>query len=293
MPFPGSLWLKGGALTPGLVLVGTLHALPPAAAAQGGESLRVCFLEDDLPRAQRSPRRGFDLEVMEAVAAALGSELVPVWSPSRTGFSEIESTDLPLRSLVQGKCDAVPSVPGAAALGRLRTDLVLSRPYYGAAFELVADEGLPASLEALAGRRVGVRLQSLAHAVVQILGLDWRARPAAREVLELLDDGEVDGALIWGPALALLERRPGEGYEPPQALRFNEHIAVRSGFTRLDEIDRTLRELETSGVLDDWARKYRIPQHRPFASTSDRHAIAALRRGRSFSLGALSREKER
>ena len=199
---------------------------------------------------------------MKAVAADAAATLEPVWTPSRSGFSEIESSDLPLGRLARGECDAAASVPGADSLGRLRDRLELSRPYYGAAFELVAAAGGPSSLEALAGRRVGVQLQSFAHLVAQSLRLDWRARPSAGETLALLDSGEVDAALVWGPALATLDRAPQPTWTPPRALRWNEHVAVRRGSPWLPAIDRALERLENGGALERMAREHGIPAAR-------------------------------
>jgi ABC-type amino acid transport substrate-binding protein len=259
----------------GLAVAVVAHSAAGASAEQG--PLRVCFLEDDAPRAERASGRGFDLEVMAAVAREAGAELEPVWTPSRSGFSEIETTDLPLGRLARGECDAAASVPGAESLGRLRDRLALSRPYYGAAFELVAPEDGPADLGALAGRPIGVQLQTFAHLAAQTLHLDWRARPSARETLELYDTGEVAAALVWGPALATLGRTPHPRWSPPRALRWNEHIAVRRGSPWLAAIDRTLERLETEG-LGRLAREHGIPAHAPFATTSDGSALAELGR---------------
>jgi ABC-type amino acid transport substrate-binding protein len=239
---------------------------------------RVCFLEDDAPRAHRESGRGFDLAVMAAVAADAGRALEPVWTPSRAGFSEVETTDLPLGRLARGECDAAASVPGEESLGRLRDRLVLSRPYYGAAFELIAAEDAPARLDAFAGRRVGVQLQSFAHLAAQALDLDWRARPSPRETLALYDAGEVAAALVWGPALATLGRTPHPGWTPPRALRWNEHVAVRRGSPWLAAIDRTLARLEAEGALERLEREHGIPARAPFATTSDAAALAELER---------------
>ena len=145
---------------------------------------------------------------MKAVAADAGVTLEPVWTPSRSGFAEVDATDLPLGRLARGECDAAASIPGVESLGRTRDRLALSRPYYGAAFELVAAANGPSTLAALEGRRVGVQLQSFAHMVAQSLHLDWRARPTPGETIALLDAGEVDAALVWGPALATVKRAP-------------------------------------------------------------------------------------
>jgi ABC-type amino acid transport substrate-binding protein len=272
----------------------TQHALPrPASSAEPSSSaetpssvaapspsgtLRVCLLEDDAPRANRASARGFDLEVMSAVAADAGVVLAPVWVPSQSGFSEVERSDLPLGRVARGECDAAASVPGVESLGRLRERLALSRPYYGAAFELVARDGGPASLDELAGRPLGVQLQSFAHFAAQTLHLDWRARPTPAETLALLDSGEVAAVLLWGPTLATVGRAPDPRWTPPRALRWNEHIATRRGSPWLAAIDRALERLESEGAIERMARANGIPPHAPFATTSDASALAELRR---------------
>jgi ABC-type amino acid transport substrate-binding protein len=252
-------------------------AEPPATSAPTGP-LRVCLLEDDAPRAHRVSARGFDLDVMKAVAKDAGAAIELVWAPSRSGFSEIESSDLPLGRLARGECEAVASVPGSDSLGRLRDRLALSRPYYGAAFELIAAPDGPSTFAALRGRRVGVQLQSFAHLAAQTLQLDWRVRPSPRETLELLDTGEVDAVLVWGPALATLGRAPDPRWSPPRALRWNEHVAVRRGSPWLATIDQTLERLAADGAIERLAREHGIPARAPFATVSDASALGELRR---------------
>jgi ABC-type amino acid transport substrate-binding protein len=235
-------------------------------------------LEDDAPRAHRGSGRGFDLDVMKAVANDAGARIELVWAPSRSGFSEIESSDLPLYRLARGECDAVASVPGSDSLGRLRDRLALSRPYYGAAFELIAAPDGPSTFAALRGRRVGVQLQSFAHLAAQSLHFDCRVEPSPRETLELLDTGEVDAALVWGPALATLGRAPDPRWAPPRALRWNEHVAVRRGSPWLATIDRALERLAADGAFERLAREHGIPARAPFATVSDASALAELRR---------------
>jgi ABC-type amino acid transport substrate-binding protein len=268
-----------------LLIAVVASAVPVASPARAGAPaapptgpLRLCVLEDDAPRAHRESGRGFDLAVMTAVAADAGQSLEPVWTPSHAGFSEIETTDLPLGRVVRGDCDAAASVPGEQSLGRLRERLALSRPYYGAAFELIAAEDAPGHLEALAGRRVGVQLQTFAHLAAQALHLDWRARPSPRETLALYDAGEVDAALVWGPALAPLGRKPHARWTPPRALRWNLHVAVRRGSPWLASIDRSLERLEAGGALERLEREHGIPPRAPFATTSDASALAELKR---------------
>ena len=257
---------------PASVVVGLLLAAAPVAA------LEICFLEEDLPRADRATSSGFDYEFMEELAALVDDPLEPVWLPSRQSFSEIESSDLPLDRLLRGDCAAVASVPGEAALGDYGDELVLSEPYYGAAFELVGAPGVAESLDDLHGKTVAVQLQSLAHAVLGWLGIDWRVRSSTAELLELVDRGEADAALVWGPALGPHGRRPLADFEAPRALRWNEHVAMRRDVPIGAWVDETVRRLTESGRMKSLAEKYGIPYHAPFPTTSDPESLRNLRK---------------
>ena len=125
-------------------LAGVLSILLWAVVPAQAEDLRVCLLEDDLPRADRADASGFDHDLFREAAQRLGRDFVPVWRPNAPPYSEIDDTDLPLDDLVAGDCDLVPSVPGELALGRLRTALDLTPPYYAASLrDLHARRGEP------------------------------------------------------------------------------------------------------------------------------------------------------
>lgn len=255
-PLRGRVWLAAAVVVAPLLLSDSLE----------GQGLRVCFRDDDSPRAQRKGESGFDVAVLRAVVAELGGELQPMWLPSRSPFSEIERSDLPLAELARGDCDAVASVPGRAALGPFARVLALTAPYYGASFELLADNDVPATLESLTGYRIGVRLQTLAHFEVQRLGLSWKARPTTAEVVALFDAGEVDAALVWGPALAPFGRRPRADFVPPPALRFDEHIAMRRDDGRLERVNGALIRLADEGRIGELAAAEGMIVHPPFAA---------------------------
>jgi ABC-type amino acid transport substrate-binding protein len=255
----------------------TLAAAGPLAAAE----LRVCFRDDDLPRAERTDERGFDIAVLRTAASELGLELRPVWLPPRPPFTEIEGTDLPLASLVRGDCDAVASVGGEVALGPFADRLALTVPYYGATFELVvtsADDGDPSAggVDDLRGRVVGVRLQSLAHFALERLGIAWRASPSTAEVLAALDAGEVDAVLVWGPSLATFDRRPVAGFRSPVALRFNEHVALRRDDVRRGALDAALARLLERGEIGELAAAAGMVVHAPFEEPSGPGALRSL-----------------
>lgn len=254
--------------------------LSVAAVPSGAEEFRVCLLEDDLPRAHRATAAGFDHDLFREAAERLDRDFVPVWRPNAPPYSEIDDTDLPFDELLDGICDLVPSVPGRLALGRLQGEIDLSPPYYAAAFEIYMPAaerlewtGLP---EAVAGRKVAVRLQSLGHFAAQAAGLAWTSQPTALEVVSAVDDGSAAAAVIFGPALASLQKRPVSAFEPPPGLRFNEHAAVRAGDPLGDRVARLLAELREDGTLARLAGRYGIFRIEPFATVSSPEAIRAL-----------------
>lgn len=261
-------------------LAGLLSTLLWTLAPAQAEDLRVCLLEDDLPRANRADGSGFDHDLFRAAAKQLGHNFVPVWQPTAPPYSEIDDTDLPLDELLAGGCDVVPSVAGALALGRLGEAIDLSPPYYAAAFEIYmpATQGLEwdGLADALTGHKVAVRLQSLGHFAAQAAGLDWTSQPTAALVAGTVDDGRAAAALIWGPALARLQKQPVHGFEPPAGLRFNEHAAMRSGDPLVAEVEQALDELRHDGTLERLADRYGIFRTEPFSTVSSPEAIRAL-----------------
>lgn len=251
-----------------------------SAGSSQAEELRVCLVEDDLPRAHRAEGAGFDHDLFREAADRLGRNFVPVWRPKAPPYSEIDDTDLPLEALLERECDLAPSVPGQLALGRLAGAIDLGPPYYAAAFEIYmpAMETVDwASLpEAVVGNKVAVRLQSLAHFAAQAAGLDWTSQPSAADVVSAVDDGRAAAALIFGPALASLGKDPVSAFEPPPGLRFNEHAAVRAGDPLGDEVARVLEDLRRDGTLARLAARYGIFRIEPFPTVSSPEAIRAL-----------------
>ena len=181
-------------------------------------------------------------------------------------MTEVEESDLPLADLVRGRCDALASVPGELALGSFAERIALSRPYYGAGFELVGPDSLPNRLPQLHGTRIGVRTVSVAHLVLESLGVEWAGRRTAEELLAALGAGEVGGALVWGPSLATLGGRPKEGWVPPATLRWNLHLATRATDPLAAELDTALGKLMRSGEITRLLESYGIPPHSPYAT---------------------------
>jgi ABC-type amino acid transport substrate-binding protein len=251
-----------------------------SAAMAAAAPLRVCFNDHDAPRADKGTMRGFDLDIMRLVAERLGRSFEPVWIESEPQMTEVDESDLPLRDLAKGHCDAVASVPGDMALQGRHDKLTLTRPYYGAAFELVGPQNLPNDLAALNGHKVSVQNVSVANLMAVSLGFDWTAQTSAAAQLAVLKSGKAEAALIWGPELGALGVAPKPGYTPPAVLRWNEHVATRLHDEALTSaIDGALAELTQSGKVTALLAKYGVPAHAPFDKVFSPQDFAALRLG--------------
>jgi len=250
---------------------------------EGKGDLRVCFLEDNLPLSFRKENKGFDLDTAKAVAEVLNRTLVPVWVKNSTQILEIEESDFPLRRLSKNECDAIFSVPGVEAI-KDAPKAAIGEPYYGAAFELVGREGSGLSnLNSVGENPVAVQAQTVANFVLRARKAKMRTFFSVETALEGVEKGEATAALVWGPSAGwYLHNHPetqlslATGYEPPAAVRWNEHVATRKSDTELREkIDVALAQLREKGALKLLLERYGIPAHSPFATT---YSVAEMQR---------------
>lgn len=244
-------------------------------ATLGGPPLSVCFPAADPPRSARADASGFDVDVARLLAARIGRPLRLVWLPER-GQTDIESTDLIFWPLLDGQCDMQLSIPGAPAIARYGAQLQLSEPYYGAAFELV-----PAAATLVWGEPyegvLAVRANTVAHVAVDAVGIRWTMQERTVDLVAAVADGRADAALIWGPNLALtdgLVRR--EGFDPPAALRWNLHAAVRRGDGLLADLNRLLGDPTIKSAVKSLLDDHGLPARTAFATTHSRQALDAL-----------------
>jgi ABC-type amino acid transport substrate-binding protein len=262
-----------------------LFSLGSKALADKQTVLRVCLLEDNLPYSSRQNDSGFDLDIAKAVAEALGQSFTPVWVKNNPHIAEIEDSDFPTRRLSRNECDAIFSVPGPDAV-KDSPKLTIGAPYYGAAFELIGrDGGAPVSLMALGENPVAVQSQTIANFVLNARKANMRTFFSTEEALSGLAKGETVTALLWGPAAGWYLRNHPElklffvtGYEPPVAVRWNEHVATRKSDPALREaLDKALAQLSASGALQPLLERYGIPFHQPFDTTYSLAEMQKLR----------------
>lgn len=241
------------------MVVSTSH---PALAETSGV-LRVCADANHLPYSNTAGE-GFENQLAERVAAAMGRSVETLWWPQRRGFLR--------NTLDAGLCDVVVGVP--VSLDRVRT----TEPYYRSCYAWVfrADEPEP-SLDAqdLADRRIGVHLigddytnsppaHALAEygAVEQVVGYsvygDYGAPSPLREPVDAVARGEIDAAILWGPIAGFFAKEQALRVVPiPEVaghvFAYPIAMGVRRGDTALrEELDRTLAALapETALLLE-------------------------------------------
>lgn len=245
------------------------------ANANDQDDLRVCFLENNLPYSSSKDNAGFDVDTAKAVAEALGRPFTAIWTTNFTKIDEIEESDFPTRKLSRGECDVIFSMPGQDAI-KDSPKLAIGAPYYGAAFELIGREkNAPNNLTTLGNTPVAIQSQTIANFVLHARKVPIRTFFSTVEAVNGVVTGDATLALLWGPTAGWhLHNHPDlklffvEGYDPPAAVRWNEHVATRKTDAGLREaIDNALQKLAESGALQEFAKRYGIPFHQPFSST--------------------------
>ena len=255
------------------LVLGTL----PATAADA--PLSICLPENDPPRSVRGAgmdAHGLDVDVARLLAAKLERSLRLAWMPERAQ-TDIESTDLDFRPLLRGECDALLSMPGTEAFGRLQNRLALSAPYYGAGYELVPAGAAFRWGEPYAGT-IAVSANSLAHVAVNAIGVRWTMQEASADVVAALNAGTASAGLVWGPDLALLtDAHRSTAFDPPTVLRWNLHAATRRDDPVLADLNRVFAQDGVQRDILALLSRHRIPNRPPFETAHTRAALTALR----------------
>jgi mxaJ protein len=168
--------------------------------------LRVCADPNNMPFSNRTGE-GFENRLAELIARESHARLDYVWWAQRRGY--VRST------LNAGNCDLWPGVASSVEM------LATSRPYYRSTYVFVTRArdrltGLTLDDRRLRRLRIGVQLVGddgsntpPAHALARrglvgnvrgytLYGDYARPNPPAR-IMEAIERGEIDVALVWGP----------------------------------------------------------------------------------------------
>jgi mxaJ protein len=257
-------------------LFGVAAVLFLAAACHRGaaRTLRVCADPNNLPFSNEA-QQGFENKLASLLAADRGARLEYLWWAQRRGFVR--------HTLGAQACDIVMGVPA-------RFDPALTtRPYYRSSYVFVSRRERHLELASLDDprlRRMRIGVQMIgddfnntppAHAlsnrgiVQNVVGYsvygDYSQPSPLSTIVDAVDRGEVDAAVVWGPAAGYfarnkpLELAPVTPRQDSPSLPFVFDIAmgVRRGDTALrDELNDFIAR--RAGDIDRVLTEYNVPR---------------------------------
>ena len=251
-------------------------AAAAACARRPARTIRVCADPNNLPYSNRE-EQGFENRIASLLAADRHATLEYTWWAQRRGFVR--------NTLKANACDVVIGVPS-----RFEPALT-TKPYYRSAYVFVTkrDRGLHLqSFDDPALRRLRIGVQMIgddfsntppAHAlsnrglVPNVVGYtvygDYAAPHPLSGIVDAVDRGEVDAAVVWGPqagyfarfARAPLDLTPVSPRmdTPSLPFAFDISMGVRRGDTELrDELDEFL--VRRRGDIDSILRAFGVPR---------------------------------
>jgi len=275
------------------IVVGIASALAlamPAAAQDrefGGEIelvdpnvLRVCADPNNLPFSNEA-EAGFEQEVARFLADKLGRQSVSyTYFPQATGFVRM--------TLGSNLCDVIMSYPQGDEL------VQNTNAYYRTAYALVyPKDGDLAGVETIADpklkdKRIGIVAGTPPATYLARAGLIGKAKPyqlmidtrfdnSAKAMIDDLDIGEIDAAVLWGPMAGYYAKESGKNYAvvplthegKGPATTFRITMGVRASD---QQWKRTLNQAiqDYQGEIDEILLSYGVPlldeQDRPIVS---------------------------
>ena len=214
--------------------------------------------------------RGFEVEIMDALARRLGVKARMVhytWSNL-------------VPSLERGDFDVVMN--GLEATAERRERILLSDPYYIYAETLTVVEGAPyRSIFDLAGKRVGTLNQTYAHDILRMLGIEQVLYEGNEEPYIDLEQGRLDAVLldnIIADRYGCVPARPRLRRVPYDVARGTYAIGLRKGDAALKQaIDGALAAMRADGELEKILRGAGLWDTRQVEAVGGSAAPARLR----------------
>ena len=233
------------------------------ASAPARRHLTACADPNNLPFSNKSGE-GFENKLAQTIAADLHADLSYVWWAQRRGYVR--------NTLGEGKCDFWPGVASTVEM------VATSRPYYRSSYMFVTRAkdglaGLTLDDPRLKRLRIGVQMVGNdamntppAHALARrgiidnvrgyMLYGDYRRPNPPAAIVEAVEHGEVDVALVWGPLAGYFAAQSPvplrlESVTPWFAdqqwpMQFDISVGVQNGNQKLlNQIDRILARRST------------------------------------------------
>ncbi len=248
-------------LATGTALAGA--ALAAAPSGHAAPPLRLCADPANLPfstsseAAAKAGMPGLYVEIGQAVADALGRPMETVWSLSYFGKRNLRAT------LLAGRCDFAVGLPAVEDF--MGPAVIFSRPILSVGYAIAARKDAKLSTIAdLDGKRVAVQFGSPPQSLVaEHDNIAASTVMDPDEGMQLLADGRVDAAFVWGPSAgydnhALLHDayyvRPVDGVQ----MHYDAAIGFSSKSKELrDQVDVALPSL--GGKIVALRTKYAMP----------------------------------
>jgi mxaJ protein len=199
------------------LVVAAVGVLAAANADAGARNLRVCADPNNLPYSNERGE-GFENRIVTLLAADLRAEVDYTWWAQRRDF--IRNT------LKAGLCDLIAGVPTDMEM------LATTRPYYRSGYVFMANGGHAAEVRSfddpkLSELRIGVQMigddfsnTPPAHAlsrrgiVDNVRGFmvygDYADAAPGADIVDALERGDIDLAIVWGPQAGYFARRLGK-----------------------------------------------------------------------------------
>jgi ABC-type amino acid transport substrate-binding protein len=219
---------------------------------------------------------GFDVEIIRDLAKSGGMRVEMYWVQVRSRASVQRAFR---ESILAHRCDVFLSLgdDGEQDEEMGMNLLTFTRPHMSMAYVLVVQgkaEGKH-TVEDLkkAGIKIGVNMSTPADAWLFDNGYDRSLYFGEDRVMKGLVDGEIDAALIWGPAFSAASKRyPNakfhlvQGYAPLPEHRFNMRFAVRKeDQSLLDFLNQGIAEMLANGRIKQTVESYKIPFYAPLS----------------------------
>ena len=205
-------------------------------------------------RDPRDPTRlaGFELELARALAKELGVREV---------FVQNEWSNL-VPSLERGDFDVI--LNGLEDTAQLRASILLSKPYFSFAEQLVVRRGFPQrTLQQLKGHRVGTLSSSLAHAILRSHpGIETVLYSGQEEPYRDLQLSRIDAVLLDSViATRYVLTKPDLELADPDVARGTYVMGLRKGDeTLLAALDEALARVQARGELKAIYDRWHLPE---------------------------------
>ncbi len=240
--------------------------------------LVVCADPNIYPYSDRAEPPGFDIEIMREVAKRSGWRFETYWTDTGTRGGLGRSLR---QSILQGSCDVFLGLAIGGTDDELaEKKMVYTHPYIGLGYVLVVQGQAAGSktLDELKQKNVKVAV-SMSTPMDDYLFTQEVPRDlylGNRRIVDALEAGKVDAAMVWLTTLAEVARdraantevkfNIAEGFVPLSGLRWNGAFGLMERDKELKKhIDEMIDAMIKEGRIKAIVESYGIPYYAPFS----------------------------